>query len=300
VGLRSGLRPGPFFCRETCAVPGCYASRMPIAKLKNGLEIHYEEQGRGEPLLLIMGTGADHRFWSAQVPAYAERYRTIVFDSRGVGGSSVPPDPLTCSMAAMADDAAQLLDCLKIDRAHISGLSLGSTVAQELALRHPAKVKTAQLHGTWGRSDEWFIRMIETLEEPVKHGDMKAFIRYALMWITSPTFLAESRDAVRGMEEAFLAEPPDPKGVLGHIHADKTHDALDRLGKIKCPVLVTAGEMDVQVPPRYGSAVAERIPGARYHLFKGSHASHLACVEMADEFNRVTLDWLSKNGGSGG
>jgi pimeloyl-ACP methyl ester carboxylesterase len=82
--------------------------------------------------------------------------------------------------------------------------------------------------------------------------------------------------------------------VFGHIHADKTHDALDRLKEIRCPVLVTAGEMDVQVPPRYGRAVAERIPGARFHLFKGAHASHLACVEMADEFNRLTLDWLAK------
>jgi len=273
---------------------------MPTAKLKNGIEIHYEEQGKGDPLLLIMGTGADHRFWAAQVPAYAERYRTIVYDSRGVGQSTVPPDPLTCSMAAMADDAAQLLDFLDIGSAHISGLSLGSTVAQELLIRHPEKVRTAQLHGTWGKSDEWFIRMIETLEEPVKHGDMKAFIRYALMWITSPTFLQESKDAVRGMEEAFLASPPAAKGVLGHIHADKTHDAAGNLGKIRGPVLVTAGEMDVQVPPRYGRAVAERVQGARYHEFKGPHASHLACVEMADEFNRVTLDWLAKHGGSGG
>jgi pimeloyl-ACP methyl ester carboxylesterase len=273
---------------------------MPTAKLKNGLAIHDEEPGRGDPLLLIMGTGADRRFWAAQVPAYAERYRTIVYDSRGVGNSTVPADPQTCSMAAMADDAAHLLDHLGIASAHVSGLSLGSTVAQELALLYPAKVRTAQLHGTWGRSDEWFIRMIETLEEPVKHGDMKAFIRYALMWITSPTFLAESPDAVRGMEEAFLAAPPDPKGVLGHIHADKTHDALDRLARIRCPVLVTAGEMDVQVPPRYGKSVAERIPGARFHLFKGAHASHLACVEMADEFNRLTLDWLANPGGPGG
>ncbi len=273
---------------------------MPTAKLRNGLEIHYEEHGRGDPLLLIMGTGADRRFWAAQVPACSERYRTIVYDSRGVGKSTVPADPGSCSMAAMADDAAHLLDALGIAAAHVSGLSLGSTVAQELALRHPAKVKTAQLHGTWGKSDEWFIRMIETLEEPVKHGDMKAFIRYALMWITSPTFLAESPAAVRGMEEAFLAAPPDPRGVLGHIHADKTHDALERLPKIRCPVLVTAGEMDVQVPPRYGRAVAERIPGARFHLFKGAHASHLACVEMADEFNRLTLDWLASSGGPGG
>lgn len=262
------------------------------AQLANGLRIHFEEQGRGDPLLLIMGTGADRRFWSAQVPEYSRNFRTIVYDSRGVGRSTVPEDPATCSMAAMADDAAQLLDALEIPSAHISGLSLGSTVAQEMAIRHPAKVRSAQLHGTWGRSDEWFVRMIETLEEPVRHGDMKAFIRYALMWITSPAFLSGMPEVVRQMEAAFLAEPPHPRGVLGHIHADKTHDALDRLGRIRCPVLVTAGEQDIQVPPRYGREVADRIPGARYHLFTGPHASHLSCVEMAEEFNRVTLDWL--------
>ncbi len=270
---------------------------MPRAQLSTGVELNYEEQGQSDALLLMMGTGADRRFWSGQVPAYAEHYRTIVYDSRGVGRSSVPEDPTTCSMAVMADDAAALLDTLDIESAHISGLSLGSTVAQEMCLRHPARVKTAQLHGTWGRSDEWFIRMIETLEEPVKHGDMKTFIRYALMWITSPAFLDSQPEAVKGMEEAFLAEPPDPRGVLGHIHADKTHDVLDRLGEISCPTLVTAGEVDIQVPPRYGKVVAERISGAKYHEFRGPHASHLACVEMVDEFNRVTLDWLADQAG---
>ena len=267
---------------------------MPLATLSTGLELYYrEEPGAGDPLLLIMGTGADHRFWAAQVPAYTEHYRTLVYDARGVGKTTVPEEPTTCSMAVMADDAAALLDALGIEAAHISGLSLGSTVAQEMALRHPSRVKTAQLHGTWGRSDEWFIRMIETLEEPVKHGDMEAFIRYALMWITSPTFLEEQGDVVRQMEAEFLEEPPHPLGVLGHIHADKTHDALDRLKGITCPVLVTAGAMDVQVPPRYGRAVAAAIPGAQFHLFEGPHASHLSCLEMADEFNRVTLEWLA-------
>ncbi|MGQ0613298.1 MAG: alpha/beta fold hydrolase [Planctomycetaceae bacterium] len=267
---------------------------MPIYTLASGLELYAEEHGSGPPLLLIMGTGADHRFWSAQVPAYAPRYRTIIYDARGVGKSTAPSDPTSCSMGAMAEDAVQLLDALGIARAHVSGLSLGSTVAQEMALRHPGRVLSAQLHGTWGRSDEWFVRMIETLEEPVRRCDLAAFIRFALLWITTPRFLESQREAVRGMEEAFLAEPPPPRGVLGHIHADKTHDALDRLGAIRCPVLVTAGEQDIQVPPRYGRAVAERIPGARFHLFTGPDASHLACLQMAEEFNRITLDWLSR------
>jgi pimeloyl-ACP methyl ester carboxylesterase len=265
---------------------------MPTASLPNGIGIHYEEHGKGPPLLLIMGTGADHRFWAAQIPEYSKKYRTIVYDSRGVGGSTVPEDPGSCSMAVMADDAAALLDALGIRSAHVAGLSLGSTVAQELALRHPKRVKSLQLHGTWGRSDEWFVRMIETLEEPVKRGDLAAFIRCALLWITSPAFLETQKEAVRAMEQAFLAAPPAPPGILGHIHADKTHDALDRLPAIRCPTLITCGEMDVQVPLRYALEVKKRIPGSKLHLFQGPHASHLACVEMAPEFNRVTLRWL--------
>ena len=178
---------------------------------------------------------------------------------------------------------------------HISGLSLGSTVAQELALRHPHKVRSLQLHGTWGRSDRWFRRMIDTLEYPVRLADdREAFIRTALMWILSPTFLENNPEQVRAMEKAFLESdsPATREGILAHCHADKTHDALDRLHQISVPTLITCGEQDVQVPGRYGQEVARRIRGARFHLFRGPHASHLACVEMSEEFNGVGLEFL--------
>ena len=94
------------------------------------------------------------------------------------------------------------------------------------------------------------------------------------------------------LKNDILKELTDQHTHLTRLAARPNIDR-DRLGDIRCPVLVTAGEMDCQVPPRYGRAVADAIPGARFHLFTGPHASHLACVEMADEFNRVTLDWLN-------
>ncbi len=270
---------------------------MPSVSLSTGVRLFYSERGRGEPLLLIMGTGADHTFWAGQVPAFAERYRVIVYDSRGVGRSETVSPPESCTMAVMADDAAALLQALEISSAHISGLSLGSTVAQELALRHPSRVRSLQLHGTWGASDEWFRRMIETLEHPIRVADDRvAFIRTALMWITSPAFLREQPEQVRALEAAFLESehPPTREGILGHCHADRTHDALDRLDRITVPTLVTCGERDIQVPEHYGREVASRIDGSRFHLFRGPHASHLACVEMADEFNRLGLEFLAE------
>ena len=269
---------------------------MPIARLPNGIDLYYESHGAGEAVLLLMGTGADHTFWGPQIGPYSQRYRTIVIDSRGTGQSTRPADPTTCSMRAMAEDALHLLDVLEIEKAHLGGLSLGSTVAQEVALLAPERLLSLSLHGSWARSDEWFIRAIETIEYPADRGDIHGYLRFALMWVLSPRFLAEQPEEVARITRGYIDDnphPPSREGILGHTHADKHHDALDRLSAIRLRTLVTAGEMDWLVPPRYGEEVAKAIPGARYHLFRGDFASHCACVEMAEEWNRVTLAFLA-------
>jgi pimeloyl-ACP methyl ester carboxylesterase len=199
-------------------------------------------------------------------------------------------------MRLLASDTAALLDALAIRRAHVAGLSLGSTVAQELALLRPDLVATLQLHGTWGHSDPAFRYAIETMRYPLLLGDRAGFVRTALAWILSPTFLND--DAAReGLLAAILGSPhpASTEGILGQIHADLTHESLDRLGAIHCPTLVTAGEVDIQVPPRLGRDVHRAIPGAEWHLFTGPRASHLACLEMSAEFNRVTLEFLARH-----
>ena len=81
---------------------------------------------------------------------------------------------------------------------------------------------------------------------------------------------------------------------MGHFHADKTHDTLDRLETIAVPTLITSGEMDWQVPIRYGIDVQQRIPDATMHVFRGPNSSHIAFYEMADEWNEFTLAWLQR------
>jgi pimeloyl-ACP methyl ester carboxylesterase len=269
---------------------------MPLAKLPNGITIRWESAGEGEPVLLLMGTGADHSLWASQVPAYSERHRVLTIDSRGTGKSTRPKDPTTCTPYAMAEDAKLLLDHLGIGKVHLGGLSLGSAIAQEFALAWPDRLLSLALHGTWGRSDEWFKRMIDTLEYPAARGDVEAYLRFGLMWVLSPRFLEERPEDVAAIERTYLLENPDPpsgEGICNHTHADKVHDALCRLHLITARTLVTAGEMDWIVPPRYGEEVAVRIPGARYHLFRGDFASHVANIEMAEEWNRVTLDFMA-------
>ena len=270
---------------------------MTFAQLSTGVDVYYEIVGSGDPLLLIMGTSADHTTWAAQVEAYRHHYTVITYDARGTGQSTHPEDVNDYSMRILADDAAALLDWIGVERAHVSGLSLGSATAQELAVNHPAKVATVQLHCTWGRSDEWFIRMIETLETPVLHDDLAGYIRTGLLWVASPTFINDQPDDVEAFERGVITEnphPPSKAGVLGHIHADKTHDALDRLGSIEVPTLITSGEVDWQVPTRYGLDVQRAIPGSTMHVFRGPHASHIAFHEMVDEWNAFTLGWLDR------
>ena len=270
---------------------------MPFVDLPTGIEMYYQVEGTGDPLLLIMGTAADHTTWAAQVEAYRHHYTVITYDARGTGQSTHPPDVNDYSMRILADDAAALCDSLGVERAHVSGLSLGSATAQELAINHPGLVATLQLHCTWGRSDEWFIRMIDTNETYILHDDPAGYIRTALLWVASPTFINDQPADVEAFERGFILEnphPPSKAGMLGHFHADKTHDTLDRLGSIEVPTLITSGEVDWQVPTRYGLEVQRAIEGSTMHVFRGPHSSHIAFHEMVDEWNAFTLGWLDR------
>jgi pimeloyl-ACP methyl ester carboxylesterase len=273
---------------------------VPAVELSTGVTVHYELAGAGEPLLLIMGTGAPGSLWEPQVAAYAERYTVVTYDQRGTGASDCPPLAESYSMRVLADDAAALLGSLGTGPAHVAGLSLGSAVAQELALAHPALVRSLQLHCTWGRTDEWLRRLFEDMAYPLRRGDLVHFARTALMWVMSPAFLNEEPEALAERERGFSPDgpaPPSIDGLLGHLHADLTHDALHRLHAIAVPTLITSGEVDWQVPLRYGRAVQERIPGSRLHVFAGPRSSHCAFVEMPGEFNACTLAFLAEVGG---
>jgi pimeloyl-ACP methyl ester carboxylesterase len=106
----------------------------------NGINLYYEEHGSGEPLVLIMGFTVSSIGWHWNIPSFAQHFRTIAFDNRGVGQSDKPDYPY--SMAMFADDTAGILDHLKIEQAHVFGISMGGMIAQEFALRHPQRVKT--------------------------------------------------------------------------------------------------------------------------------------------------------------
>ena len=268
--------------------------------LADGCELFHEIHGTGEPLVLIAGTGCDHKFWGLQVEKYIEKFQVLLVDMRGAGQSSVSPHPETYSSELLADDVADLLESLGIEAAHIAGHSLGSCIAQQLAIRHPRSVKTLQLHATWAHADAWLQRaFIGTTRYPLAAGDKRQTARTVAMWMLSPEYLnSRQPESVAEMVENCLIKNPHMQanaGMLGHLFADSVHDTRGLLSDIKMPTLVTAGEADLLIPARYGEKVAKEIPAAMFHLLGGPRSSHAYNWELAEEFNRVTYDFLAAN-----
>lgn len=270
-----------------------------IYEAADGTRIFYEVKGTGDPILLIAGTGCDHRWWALQVDYLSRSHRVITCDTRGAGQSSIPEDPAAYTSAIMADDLAGLLDHVDAGPAHIVGHSLGGCIAQQMMIRHPDKVRSAQLHATWAYADEWLRRgFIGTLRYFTERQDPDFAFKTVGMWIFSPRYLEERlpKRVADAVGYALIKNPnlDAAHGLLGHLHADAEHDARAELGAIDIPCLVASGNLDAAIPPRYGREVYEALPRARWHLFDGPRAAHAYPMEMEEEFNQLCLDFISK------
>ena len=169
------------------------------------IELHYVEHGEGDPLLLVMGFGGDHLAWGLQMPAFAARHRVIAFDNRGVGQTGAPDAPYTT--LEMADDAVGLLDALGIERAHVLGVSMGGMIAQELALNHPGRVRTLQLHCTYARPDGYILALVDAWRRIRTTFDHEHSLRTIALWLFAPATFNERPEFVEMLLQSALANP---------------------------------------------------------------------------------------------
>lgn len=266
------------------------------------IELYYEEHGQGDPLLLIMGFATDSTGWALQTPAFSPRYRTILFDNRGVGRSDKPAGPYTIHQ--MADDAAGLLDVLGIARSHVVGLSMGGMIAQELVLRHPERVDRLVLAATYPEPDEEIERtrtftlgqmggsITATGEVRVDLSAMNplALFQHLLPLVFSPEFIASDLAKLMPLFAGGLQYGFSMEAILGQMEALMGHKATDRLHRIAAPTLVLAGDADRLIPPANSDILAANIPGAR--LVKIPGGTHGFNIEHVDAFNQAVLEFL--------
>jgi len=269
----------------------------------NGIDMYYEEHGSGDPLLLIMGLAADSTAWMFQVPDFSARYRTIVFDNRGVGRSSKPSGPYT--IAQMADDAAGVLDTLDVARANVVGVSMGGMIAQELALRHPQRVRDLVLACTYAKPDTGVEQQFESslalfgasrgdngeVQVDLSKIDPMMLFQHLLPTVFTPQFMMTELPKLMQVFSGALQYGFSMEAILAQVSATQRHDTLNRLGQIKAPTLVLTGDSDMLIPPSCSDTLAARIPGAK--LVKLPGGSHGFNFETPEAFNRVVLDFLA-------
>jgi 3-oxoadipate enol-lactonase len=264
---------------------------MPKVRVDD-IEMYYVEAGAGDPLVLVMGFGGDHLAWGFQMPAFAARHRVIAFDNRGAGQTDTPDAPYTIRM--MADDTVGLMDRLGIDRAHILGVSMGGMIAQEIALNHPHRVRTLQLHCTFARADHHLRVLGETWRVLRTKLTREETMRAMMLWLFEPATYNERADFVETLIANGLSNP-HPQSLTGFVRqfdAITAHDAVDRLGKITCPTLVSTGERDALISPTFSRELAARIPAAAHRTLPGGHVYFW---EHPNQFNEMCLEFLAKH-----
>jgi len=246
---------------------------MPTAHL-GSIELYYERAGEGPPLLFISGTGGDLRNKPNVFDGpLAKGFDLVAYDQRGLGRSQKPDIDYT--MADYADDAAGLMDAIGWPSAPVIGVSFGGMVAQELALRHPAKVERLVLActspgGAGGASYPFHEIQHLRGEARAKFLIPISDTRRDAAWAAAnPETYAQLVEL--GSANPFAGEPGREMGARRQLEARAGHDTWDRLGQIACPVMIAAGRYDGVALPQTQERMAERIPGARLSFFEGGH-----------------------------
>jgi pimeloyl-ACP methyl ester carboxylesterase len=253
-----------------------------------GADLYWEEEGAGDPLLLIMGLGATLEWWYRIRPELTPLFRTILFDNRGVGRSGVPPPPY--SIAQMADDAAAVLDAAAVNRAHVVGFSMGGCIAQELALRHPSRVRTLVLGCTscGGRDAvpaDHDVRAALAVRATMSRED-------AMRQMAPYTFDASTpREVIEREFQIRLKTTVTNDGFFAQLQAIRDWPGtLSRLPGLTAPTLVIHGETDRLVPPENGRMLARAIPNARLAMLP--NASHILFTDQFEPARDALLTFL--------
>jgi pimeloyl-ACP methyl ester carboxylesterase len=227
-------------------------------------QLYWERTGGGgPPVLLVMGLGMNATGWWRTVPTLAGAgFDVVAFDNRGVGRSPRPPGPY--SVAGMADDAVAVLDAAGIERAHVYGISLGGMIAQEVALRHPARVDALVLGATTPGGPQAVAADDETLAFFRRRGEMSAeeAVWASVPYNYGPRTRAERAHLIGEDIVQRLRYPIEPEPYAAQLAAALGHDAHGRLGDVRAPTLVVHGEADRMVAPANARLLAGSIPGA--------------------------------------
>jgi pimeloyl-ACP methyl ester carboxylesterase len=260
----------------------------------NNITMNYDQQGTGEPLVLIPYLAADYACYAFQVAEYSKHFTCISVDLRGTGESDKPDG--TYSTELFADDVAAFMQALGLGKAHVSGLSLGAATGMWLAAKYPDRVKSLSLHSGWSQSDPYLRTVVAGWQVMAKAlGSVPEMVIQGIFpWCFTPELYAEKPDYIKALADFVRGRPAQPlDAFIRESNAVISHDAQAQLAKIRAPTQITFGRHDMVTSTRFADRIKGAIKGSELLIFEG--CAHAPIYEKVDEFNQKTLAFLNQH-----
>ena len=268
---------------------------MPTVKAGD-INVYYEATGSGEPLVLIPYLAIDQACYAFQVAEYAKHFTCITVDLRGAGRTDKPAGTYTTEL--YADDVARFMHAIQVERAHISGLSLGAATGMWLAAKYPDSVITLSLHSAWPKSDPYLRAAVEGWQLIAKALDSvtEMVIKGILPWCLTPELYAAKPEYVDSLAAFVRSRPAQPMDAfMRQSAAVIAHDCLSQLSRITAPTQITFGRHDAVTSTRFAEPLKDGIKNSELVIFED--CAHAPLYEKVDEFNQRTLAFLKAHSG---
>jgi pimeloyl-ACP methyl ester carboxylesterase len=266
---------------------------MPKVKA-NSLTINYDQQGTGDPLILIPYLAADHACYAFQVAEYAKHFTCISLDPRDAGETDKPGGAYSTEL--LADDVAAFMGAMGIQQAHVSGLSLGAATGMWLAAKYPQRVKSLSLHSPWPRTDGFLKSVVEGWQIMARaSGTVADLIVLGIFpWCFTPELYAAKPDYIQSLADFVRSRPAQPlEAFVRQSNAVIAHDVESQLGQIRAPTQLTFGRGDLLTSTRFAARLKNAIRGSEVVIFE--ECAHAPIYERVDEFNEKTLAFLRRH-----
>jgi pimeloyl-ACP methyl ester carboxylesterase len=268
---------------------------VPIVEA-NGIEINYEVEGEGEPMVLIPYLAADQACYAFQVAEYAKHFTCYSVDLRGAGLSGKPDGIYTTEL--FADDIAAFMEAAGIGRAHIFGLSLGAAAGLWLAAKYPERVKSLSLHSAWTASDPFLRAVVEGWQiiAQALASVPEMIVQGIFPWCFTPELYAARPEYIDSLGEFVRSRPMPPvDAFIRQSGAVLAHDATGVLGLVQAPTLITFGRHDMVTSTRFAAPLSEGIADSEVLVFED--CAHAPIYEDVEGFNAQTLAFLQRHAG---
>lgn len=262
---------------------------MPRVKV-NDVELNYEVQGHGQPIIFVPGLAANHVVWGNIAPYYARHYSVITLDNRGVGKSDCPDQPYTVDL--MANDIIEFCKALQLSACHFVGHDMGCAILMTLANKSPSLCRSLVLSNPFLAIDVRYAEFAKARGKLFSLGAaIETLAQLTLGWFFSSNFLRN----ISSIDELLAAgaRMPDPitePGYRNQLHAFLAFNGTSWVHNIKVPTLVIGSDQDMIVPEPHMHQVAKMIPGARYHCIYGP--GHWPHIENPEEFNNLAYNFI--------